>query len=75
MAKEKDPVCGMMVDTKEAAAEFSYGGTEYYFCSTQCRDTFVADPETYVGLPTQVKDEPEAHFTMVGSGEPGTVTK
>ena len=57
MTQEKDPVCGMMVDTRAAAAEFSYDGTEYYFCSTACRDAFVADPETYLGVPADVTNQ------------------
>ncbi|HEX6132197.1 MAG TPA: YHS domain-containing protein [Actinomycetota bacterium] len=48
MAMATDPVCGMRVDTDEAAATAEHDGTTYYFCSQACRDTFVADPTLFV---------------------------
>ncbi|MBI2317079.1 MAG: YHS domain-containing protein [Betaproteobacteria bacterium] len=36
----KDPVCGMGVDPKNAAAAAVRGGTTHYFCSVSCRDRF-----------------------------------
>jgi Cu+-exporting ATPase len=36
----RDPVCGMTVDPKEAAATVTKDGKTYYFCNTHCRDTF-----------------------------------
>jgi YHS domain-containing protein len=47
MAMATDPVCGMRVDTDEAATA-EHGGTTYYFCSQPCHDAFVADPSSYV---------------------------
>ncbi len=44
----KDPVCGMTVDPKNAAAAAVREGTTYYFCSTSCRDKFEQAPEKYV---------------------------
>ncbi len=40
MAKAKDPVCGMTVDTERAPAQGSYGGTTIYFCSPACKATY-----------------------------------
>jgi Cu+-exporting ATPase len=40
--KAVDPVCGMEVDTEDAAAMVESGGTRYYFCSTGCRDEFLS---------------------------------
>jgi len=37
----RDPVCGMTVDPKEAAATATKDGKTYYFCNVHCRDTFV----------------------------------
>jgi len=37
MAKARDPVCGMTVDTDRAAARGTYGGTPVYFCSLGCQ--------------------------------------
>ena len=42
-----DPVCGMQV-TKTAAITYDYEGTTYYFCSEQCKATFLKDPKKYV---------------------------
>ena len=49
MAMATDPVCGMRIDTDDAAATAEYEGTTYYFCSQGCHDAFVADPTSYVG--------------------------
>lgn len=45
----KDPVCGMQVDEKKAAATSVYKGTTYYFCATACRTTFEKNPERFTG--------------------------
>jgi len=41
MAKARDPVCGMMVDT-ETAIKRKIGDRWYYFCSQQCADVYEA---------------------------------
>ena len=43
----KDPVCGMTVDEKTAAATASYQGRTYYFCSTECKATFDKTPAKF----------------------------
>lgn len=45
----KDPVCGMEVDEKKAAATATYQGKTYYFCAVACKITFEKGPEKYVG--------------------------
>ena len=35
-----DPICGMQVDSRAAAASATYKGKRYYFCSIACRDDF-----------------------------------
>jgi YHS domain-containing protein len=45
----KDPVCGMTVDEKKAAATASFQGQTYYFCSAGCKATFEQAPAKYVG--------------------------
>jgi len=42
-----DPVCGMTIDPKTAAATREHEGVTFYFCSTRCADTFDADPHRY----------------------------
>jgi YHS domain-containing protein len=44
----KDPVCGMEVSPKTAAATAGYAGKTYYFCAPGCRDKFQSQPESYV---------------------------
>jgi len=44
----KDPVCGMMVDEKKAAATLNYKGTEYYFCHPGCKAKFEKNPDPYL---------------------------
>jgi len=47
----KDPVCGMQVDEKKAAASATYQGKMYYFCAAGCKNAFEKSPEKYVGAP------------------------
>lgn len=42
-----DPVCGMTVDEKKAAAKADYQDKTYYFCSTHCHNAFTAAPAKY----------------------------
>lgn len=43
----KDPICGMQVDEKKAAATLTYKGKIYYFCAEACRRAFEKNPEKY----------------------------
>jgi YHS domain-containing protein len=43
----KDPVCGMQVDEKNAAAQTQHMGKTYYFCAPGCKKAFEADPAKY----------------------------
>ncbi len=47
----KDPVCGMQVDEKKAAATSKYKGETYYFCSPGCKKAFDTNPEKYLASP------------------------
>jgi YHS domain-containing protein len=44
----KDPVCGMDVDEKKAAATAAYKGQTYYFCAAACKKAFEKNPEKYL---------------------------
>jgi len=60
-ARDRDPVCGMTVDTASAKSSL-YGGAAYYFCSTACRDKFETSPGTYVkGRPQSPQAKEIAH--------------
>ena len=43
-----DPVCKMKVSSENAAAQYEYNGTTYYFCNVGCKDRFAAEPEKYL---------------------------
>ncbi|MFQ5803748.1 MAG: heavy metal translocating P-type ATPase [Candidatus Methylomirabilales bacterium] len=45
----RDPVCGMEIEEKDAAATRNVDGTAYYFCSDRCAEQFDADPGRYGG--------------------------
>lgn len=47
MSQVKDPVCGMQIEPKSAAARTTYESQEVYFCSDQCRRDFETDPARY----------------------------
>jgi Cu+-exporting ATPase len=49
MATEKDPVCGMQVDTADAAGQSDFEGQTYYFCSEGCRTKFDDNPTQFTG--------------------------
>ena len=46
-AKVRDVVCGMEIDPKVAAAHLEHQGKTYYFCSNDCHDKFMAEPQKY----------------------------
>ena len=48
MATVTDPVCGMQLDTSQAAAQTVYEGQAYYFCSEECRKTFEENPKEFL---------------------------
>ena len=49
-----DPVCGMAVDpVQPGGGRAEYAGRSYFFCSTGCRDTFVADPARFTRVDSQ----------------------
>jgi len=45
---QKDPVCGMAVGEKQAAATSKYKGKTYYFCAQSCKERFDQSPEKYL---------------------------
>jgi len=50
----EDPVCRMKVDITKAV-KTGYEGTNYYFCSPMCKETFEREPKGYVGDRGQIK--------------------
>lgn len=44
---ERDPVCSKEVDPRNAPAKLDFDDHTYYFCSQDCFDQFVRQPELY----------------------------
>ena len=49
---ERDPVCGMNVDSAKAKVKLEYTGKSYYFCSAGCAQKFEQAPEKYLSMTT-----------------------
>lgn len=47
----RDPVCGMELQEKKAAARATHEGKTYYFCAAACREAFTKAPERYAMKP------------------------
>ena len=43
----RDPVCGMLIEEKDAAGIAEYKGKTYYFHTTECNAAFLRSPEKY----------------------------
>ena len=56
MAQVKDPVCGMMIDSNNAAGSSDYQGTRYYFCSMDCKNEFDENPGDYASAKSRGSD-------------------
>ena len=41
----QDPVCKMIIEKEEAKATVEYKDEIYYFCSTECKEEFLKNPE------------------------------
>jgi YHS domain-containing protein len=53
---EKDPVCGMTVDSANAKSRFEHNAKTYYFCCASCLEKFRADPVAYLSKPAREAD-------------------
>lgn len=42
-----DVVCGMKVTAQDAAGKSDYQGKTYYFCSSECKQKFDANPTQF----------------------------
>jgi Cu+-exporting ATPase len=47
MAMHTDPVCGMQVDDQKSTAKSQFQGTNYHFCSDECKRKFDQQPQQY----------------------------
>jgi len=54
----RDPVCGMEVQTATAQHVSEYDGETFYFCCARCREKFEADAERYRDGPPEPEPTP-----------------
>jgi xanthine dehydrogenase accessory factor len=43
----RDPICGMMVDVREAKYKSEFHGSSFHFCCASCKQTFDKQPDKY----------------------------
>jgi YHS domain-containing protein len=43
----QDPVCGMDVQTEQAAGQSEYKGQTFYFCCPVCKEKFDQEPQRF----------------------------
>ncbi len=53
-----DPVCGMNIEEKDAAATTTYGGRTVFFCSVSCKTEFDQNPQPFLGAKVVPVSEP-----------------
>jgi Cu+-exporting ATPase len=44
----QDPVCKMNIEKEEAKEEVEYKSETYYFCSAECKEEFLKNPDKYI---------------------------
>ena len=62
----RDPVCGMNVEPEKAAGSAEWQGETYFFCSDNCREEFVVDPEAALRKRREKDREKEQAETASG---------
>jgi Cu+-exporting ATPase len=50
-----DPVCGMTVKIEGGRHTYRHGTETHYFCSTRCREKFIAHPERFIEPAAQAR--------------------
>ncbi len=59
-----DPVCGMRVDPVKTPHRRTHKGQDHFFCSANCRNKFVADPDKYLANTAAKPAAPAAQGTI-----------
>jgi Cu+-exporting ATPase len=64
---QTDPVCGMAVDEKQAAATSTYKGKTYYFCAQSCKERFDQSPGKYLSGTSEQHTAPTDQKAVQGA--------
>ena len=59
-SKVRDPVCGMHVDPATAKLQVAHAGQQFHFCSSRCKEKFLAEPTRYLAPPPETPKAPMA---------------
>jgi Cu+-exporting ATPase len=80
-SSQKDPVCGMNVDSATARYQTLHNGKQYFFCCAGCLIKFQADPEKILSTPSKPMSSglvtlgaPAAAKTASTTGVPAVVS-
>jgi YHS domain-containing protein len=68
----EDPVCGMPVDEGDTKYSYEYKGKRYYFCTSECMDLFLRNPDKFIaGVRMKMGEGPSCRrWTNRSSNEP-----
>jgi Cu+-exporting ATPase len=69
----RDPVCGMTVDSERAPVKADHAGKTYHFCCARCGEKFRTDPGKYLNAktPDPVQGAPTS-FVQLGGIKPAS---
>jgi len=70
--RERDPVCGMMVDPEQSAGSHVHAGRTYYFCHSRCRERFARAPGAYLSPDVPPDRDPVCGMTVRPGHAAGT---
>lgn len=65
--KVKDPVCGMSIQTEEAAGTSEFQGETFYFCSLICKEKFDSNPQKFFAAEGETEAVVAAAQTAISS--------
>ena len=68
MAMQTDPVCGMRVDDQKATAKSQFQGSNYYFCSDDCKRKFDQQPQQYAAKAGKAGGGGQGGGSQMGGG-------
>ena len=73
----RDPVCGMELGLRDAAASVASEGQRFYFCCLRCHAAFLDTPHRFVGWandPPRPVRAPDGWLTHPGTQRPRTTS-
>ncbi|MGA8142575.1 MAG: heavy metal translocating P-type ATPase [Candidatus Acidiferrales bacterium] len=69
VTEERDPVCGMTVQSDRAKARVDHAGKTYFFCCESCANRFCAEPARYLNPKRSLSATPHPPVQIVQLGD------